>query len=111
MIPRLNTEMWVQALVRRCFVENMPAFIVARGDAERGGILLKINHFKDGCEILQPTTGMNGERLWMRLTGDGMVDEGDADKTIEKRRQYDSDLWVVEIEDPDSCFKLDEPIG
>ena len=107
---RLNTDLWVQALVRRCFIENIPAFIVARGDAERGGIILKVNHFKNGCEILQPTTGMDGERIWMRLTGDNMIDESEADAVVTKRRKYDSDLWVVEIEDQDSRFTLDEEV-
>ena len=108
MSHRLNTELWVQALVRRCFVDNIPAFIVARGDKERGGILLKVNHFNNGCEVLQPTTGMDGERIWMRLTGDAMVDESDADVIVSKRRKYDTDLWVIEIEDPDSRFDLDK---
>lgn len=114
MTHRLKTEMWVQAQVRRCFIENTPAFIVARGDAERGGILLKINHFKNGCEILQPITDMNGDRVWMRLTGDVMVDEREADEIVSKRRQYDTDLWVVEIEDTGGNFNiehfLDEPV-
>jgi|FLOH01.1.fsa_nt_gi hypothetical protein len=114
MTNRLKTEIWIQAQIRRCFIENTPAFVVSRGDVERGGVLLKVNHFEHGCEVLQPTTDMNGGRVWMRLTGDVMVNEHDADDIISKRHQYDMDLWVVEIEDSNGHFNiehfLDEPV-
>ncbi len=96
-------------------MENIPAFIVARGDNERGGILLKINHFQAGCELLQPTTNMEGARVWTRLTGDDMVDESEADAIVAKRRKFDTDLWVVEIEDNEGRFEiarfLNEPVA
>lgn len=110
MTSRLKTQVWVQALVRRCFLDNIPAFILARGDIDRGGILLKVNHFASGCEILQPTTDMRGDRIWMRLSKEQMVHERDADEIVAKRRQYDSDLWVVEIEDAEGRFELDDSL-
>lgn len=108
---RLNIQTWIQAQLRRCNVENIPAFVVARGDEARGGILLKVNHFSKGCELLQAMTDMDGERVWMRLTGDEMVDEKEADDAIRKRRKFDEDLWVIEIEDNDGRFDLVEFLG
>ena len=110
MKPRLHTDLWIKAHIRTCHANNIPAFVVARGDAERGGVLLKINHFKDGVELLQPTTNMEGDRVWMPVMGKDVVDERSADAFIAKRRSTDSDLWVVEIEDNDGRYELGEQI-
>ena len=93
--------------MRRCHIENTPAFIVARGDEERGGVVIKLNHFSKGCEVLQPITDMNGERVWMRITGEVAVVETVADELIAKRRKYDNDLWVIEIEDPEGSLNME----
>jgi len=110
MKPRIYTDLWVKAHVRACHVNNVPAFVVTRGDAERGGILLKINRFKDGVTLLQPTTNMEGDRIWMPVMGSGAVDEPSADAAIAKRCNMDPDLWVIEVEDMDGRYDLGEPI-
>ena len=47
----------------------------------------------------------------MRLTGDKLVDEAEADAVVTKRRQYDTDLWVVEIEDSEGTFDVEDFLG
>lgn len=108
--PRLKTEIWVKAHMRRCRVDGLDAYLRHRGHAEAGGILLKIARFAEGCELLEPTTGMNGARAWMRTSGPAPVDDARAEETIARRLARDPDLWVVEIEDPEGRHSLDEPV-
>lgn len=110
MQPRLKAEIWVTGHIRRCYALDMPAYLRHRGDRDAGGILLKINRFEAGCELLEPTMDRSGQRAWMRASGPEPIDEAEADAAIARRLKTDPDLWVVEIEDRDGRHALDEPI-
>jgi len=110
MQPRLKSEIWVKAHIRRCFAHDIPAFLRRRGDGAAGGILIKINRFEAGCTVLEPTMSLDGGRAWIRATGPEPVDEARADALIDQRLRTDPDLWVVEIEDRDRRHRLDEPV-
>ncbi len=111
MHERLTTAMWVSAHIKVCHALGTPAFVINRGDSERGGLLLKINQFASGCQLLQPQTDMDGNRFWMDIAGDKVLDEKRADEMIKKRLAFDMDLWVLEIEDADSIYAPDAPIS
>jgi len=110
MRPRLKAEVWVMAHIRRCFAADIPAFLRRRGDADAGGVLLKINGFEAGCTVLEPTTDLSGDRAWLRATGNSPVDEARAEEVIAGRLKNDPDLWVLEIEDPQGRHQLDDPV-
>jgi hypothetical protein len=99
MDPRLKTELWVLATVRRCNVENVPCTVARRGDRDAGAVLLKVNRFTDGCTILTQSRSLDGELVWTRGTGPTPVSESDADAYIARQIKRDPDLWVLEIED------------
>lgn len=107
---RLTAEFWVKAHIRRCAVENVPAVVVRRGDATAGQVILKLNGFASGCEVLVAGTAMDGGRLWRRATGAEPVSEADADAYIARQADYDPDLWVLEIEDPERRHFLSEAV-
>ncbi|MBL4788177.1 MAG: DUF1491 family protein [Kordiimonadaceae bacterium] len=108
---RLKTNLWVEAHVRTCFAADMPAFVVAKGDADRGGVLLKVNQFSAGISLYEQTLDFDGNKMWRSAGCFGGDAERDADDAITKKRQYDSDLWVVEIEDTAQAYQLDAPIS
>lgn len=108
--PRLKTEVWVKAHIRRCQSLGMDAFLRHRGDMDSGGILLKINAFAKGAMLLEPITQMDGSRAWTRMTGTDFVENHLAEAMIDKKLARDRDLWVLEIEDPKAMHSLDEPI-
>lgn len=108
MEDRLKTGLWVEAHVRACFAADRPAFIVAKGDEDRGGILLKIDRFDAGITLFERTLDFDGNRVWRQL-GTGM--EGPAaSESIAKKRSFDPDLWVLEIEDLRQTYEPDAPI-
>lgn len=108
--PRLKTEIWVKAAVRRGTVENIPVMVVKKGDPDGGAVLVKLNRFEHGCIVLAQTQGPDGGRAWHRGTGPGTVDEATADAYIARNRKIDPDLWVVEVEDRDGRLPFDAMI-
>ncbi len=110
MIPRIKTSIWVDAEIRRCRVAGIDAYLVLRGDEHAGAILIKHNRFDNHCIVYTPTTSADGSRAWSLGTGVEPVPEMDADAYIARQRKFDPDLWVIEIEDPKSRWKLAEPV-
>jgi GMP synthase (glutamine-hydrolysing) len=99
MEPRLKTGLVVQAALRLATAQAIPIFVVRRGDADAGAILLKLNRLEHGFTVLAQTRTLEGELVWMRATGAEPVEEQTADAYIERQVKRDPDLWVVEIED------------
>jgi hypothetical protein len=107
MSERLKAGLWVQAQLRLCDINFIPAMVLKKGDADSGSVLLKINRFNDGCAVFVPVTTMDGERGWMHGLKGGFVDERSCDAYISKQSNFDNDLWVLEIEDPKKQYELD----
>ncbi len=76
-----------------------PAYLVKKGEAERGTILLKLNRLEVGCEVWTQVRLIEGELGWMKALNAATVPEREADDYIARAISRDPDLWVVEIED------------
>lgn len=99
MQTRIKTEHWVHAHLRRCTVAAVPAFVVRRGDNERGMVLLKINTLENGCKVLTQVRDLEGRLGWLAALDGAMAPELEADAYIARQTDMDPDLWVIEIED------------
>ena len=93
----LNSDLWVGALIRRAQLEGANATVVRRGDARAGTVIVKAYNTADRtARVYSEAFGPDGDRLWIQpVTGT----ESDLDAYIERQRNYDPDLWVVEVED------------
>ncbi len=104
---RLTAEVWVSAYLARLRQIAVPAFVVKRGDATAGAVLVKMNTL-DGqaCCYQRSFDLMTGERRWVVLI-EG--DEATVDQSVDKQCSFDADLWVIEVEDRAGRHLLDEP--
>ncbi len=107
---RLKSEIWVQALLRRCAVQGLNGAVLHRGAEEAGAVYVVINHLDGLHHLLVPPPGPaydeDGERQfelaypepqpWLPLSA-----------YIAKRRKSDPDIWVVEIEDRNGLAGLE----
>ena len=111
MDDRLPTHLWVSALLRRAQVAGAGAFVLSKGDAERGDVLLKVARLDGTAAAYVPRTDMEGRRVFLDLAAQGIgPDEADVDAYVARARARDGDLWVVEIEDRDGETYLTERI-
>lgn len=108
---RLPTKLWVDALIRRAQLEGASVFVLQRGDAERGDVLIKVADLQGSARIFVPRTSMEGARVFVDLASQNVgPDEASTDDYVRRAGGRDSDLWIVEIEDRDGRHFLTEPV-
>ena len=111
--PRLKSEIWVKAQLRLCDQALLSAVVVRRGDRDAGQVLIKQNRLGRGCLVLARRFNADGDRVWMVVAGGEDRDaERACDAYIAREHDIDTDLWVLEIEDPQDQYKPDgqEPL-
>ncbi|MGQ7794603.1 DUF1491 family protein [Faunimonas sp. B44] len=100
---RLRTDFWIDALRRRAEREGAYVQIARRGAAEAGAILLLVNRLDGSFDLYGPapqyifTGESSGERIFTQLLH--RTSEALSAERIASETRFDSDLWVVEIED------------
>lgn len=105
--PRLTADFWVAAYLARLRGADIPVFIVARGDATAGAVLVKQSPLDGTAKLFQRSFDpMTGAREWMVLSEGA---EGEVDAAIARQLDFDPDLWVIEVEDRAGRHLLDEP--
>jgi len=109
MIPRLKAGIFVRAVIRRAEVAGAQAFVVRKGSEEAGAIFLKISRLDGTSTVLSQARQGEGDLVWMKPLGDAANEETCA-KYFERQIKFDSDLWIVEIEDREGRAFVDEPI-
>ena len=97
---RIKAGIWVSAALRMGMLANKPGVVVRKGDADAGGVLVKL-YGRAGCVVLSQFRDSGGELAWMRATGNSPVAEQAADEYIAKQIRFDPDLWVLEFEAAD----------
>ena len=106
-MTRLSSEFWVKADLTRLRLSDIPAFVTAKGDATAGAVLIKVNTLNGEAACYQRSFDlMTGERSWVVLAEGA---EGEVDAALQRQREFDPDLWVIELEDKQGRHLLDEP--
>lgn len=106
---RLRSDIWVSAYLRRCAVEGAAAYLRRRGAAEAGAIFIKIDRLDGACALYAPAPQSEAregfDRLFARVHKDDWIDPADAEARLAREQKFDSDLWIVEVEDREGrCF-------
>ncbi|SIQ05075.1 MULTISPECIES: DUF1491 family protein [unclassified Bosea (in: a-proteobacteria)] len=98
-MARLTSEFWVSAWLRQAALDGLVAVLRRRGAAEAGAIFVKLDRL-DGTAALygpapQSLAQEDGQRRFQLLVD---ADPVSIEDRVERERRFDSDLWLVEIE-------------
>jgi hypothetical protein len=109
---RLKSEVWVKAYIRRCAVVGHSAVVVRHGDDDAGAIFIRINRL-DGTSLLfgPSPAGLSGaeeDRRWVACLSESGASDEAVETYLRREAEFDSDLWVVEVEARDGAHLLDD---
>ena len=106
----LSTDVWVSGLIRRAELEGAFATVVKKGDARAGDVIVKsYDTSTRSARLYSQSLDMDGQMMWIQPVASEM--ESELDAYLERRKGYDPDLWIVEIEDRQGRHFLQEKIG
>jgi hypothetical protein len=111
---RLKSELWVKAYLRRCRVEGADAVLVRRGDEDRGAIYIKVSRLDGTAMLYGPApSGLDAspaddDRRWQPCLKREPAPEADADAFLARQVSFDSDAWILAVEDRAGRHFLDD---
>lgn len=105
--PKLKSSVWIQAQVRICDQNFMPAMVRRKGDPDAGMIILVLDRLDGTADVYTQARDLDGRLGWLRGVGDGAVENGDVETYIQSQLKFDPDIWVLDIEDPNGQYELD----
>ena len=97
-MARLTSAMLVSALVRRVDQAGGSAMVLAKGDATAGGILVLAYQKGTNPRFFERGLGPKGDPALIASGPPEFADESAVSAYWQRRRGYDSDLWVVELD-------------
>jgi hypothetical protein len=113
---RLPTELWVKAYLRRLSGAGLFAAVVKRGDADRGTLWIKVSRPDRSASLYgpapepldEPAPEDGRDRRFLRMHTAETIPDADAETQLRRAREFDSDLWIVEIEDREGRHLLED---
>ncbi|WP_406701406.1 DUF1491 family protein [Sphingomonas caeni] len=97
-MARVTSAVMVSALVRRVHQEGGSAMVLARGDETSGGILLLTMEKGANPRFLERGIGPDGEPALLPSGPAALADDNATSDYWRRRRERDSDLWVIELD-------------
>jgi hypothetical protein len=103
MSARLATSVLVGGLMRKAETEGGFAAVLAKGDPTAGAIIVVLLE-RGGLElILERILQADGAYKWQSVGGQVVEDinkKQDVPAFVARRRRFDPDLWVIELDIP-----------
>ncbi|MEP9358937.1 DUF1491 family protein [Sphingomonas sp. KR3-1] len=97
-MARLATGLLVNALIRRAEGAGGGAMVLAKGDATAGALLLLLVERGANPRFVERGLGPDGNPALIASGPRELTDDGEVSAYWQRRRQRDSDLWVVELD-------------
>jgi hypothetical protein len=93
MQPRLASSILVGALLRRAEAEGGFGMVLAKGDPTAGAIAVILAERGANPRFFERLLQPDGRYAWQES-----AQRGDLPALIERRRRFDPDLWLIELD-------------
>jgi hypothetical protein len=102
---RLKSALWVAAYLRRRHVEGTSAVVRRRGAEEAGAIFVRICRLDGTSELFGPAPQSAlepgaSDRMFTACLVSQPAPDAEIDTYLAREVKFDSDLWILEVEDP-----------
>jgi hypothetical protein len=102
MTPRLTSRMTVDSLLRRVSQKGGFGAMLARGDDSGGAILVLLAERGEVRRLLERTLDSAGDYRWTPCGPLDVESPASRDSYIQRRRERDPDLWLIELDIADA---------
>jgi len=102
---RLKSALWVAGYLRRCHVEGASAVVRRRGSEDAGAIFVRICRLDGTSELFGPAPQSAlepgaGDRMFTACLVSQPAADAEIDAYLAREIKFDSDLWILEVEEP-----------
>jgi hypothetical protein len=89
--PRVTSSILVAALLRRAEAEGGFGVVLAKGDATAGTVAVLLTERGVNPRLFERLLQPDGRYAWRESAGE-------VPALIERRRRFDPDLWLIELD-------------
>jgi hypothetical protein len=100
MTPRLASGVLVSALIRRAQAEGGFAALLSRGDEHAGAVVVILTEKGADPQLLERILLPDGRYAWQSPSDQAISEPREVSDFVARRRRFDPDLWVVELDVP-----------
>ena len=101
----------MSAYIRRINRDGIAAVLRRRGAVEAGAVYVKLDRLDGRAALYGPAPQIDAEavldRRFIRLHKAEWIDPLDAETRLKREVEFDSDIWIVEVENRDGDPGLD----
>ena len=96
--PRLTASVEASGLIRRVENEGGFATVLSKGDPDRGALLIVVRSRGVYVACLERMLALSGAYEWTTTGPKREASEPDLADFLEKRRRFDEDSWLIELD-------------
>jgi len=110
---RLKSALWVAAYLRRCQVEGAFAVVRRRGAEEAGAVFVRVCRLDGTSDLFGPApqsafeSGRGADRTFTASFKEQPAADAAVEAYLAREIKFDSDVWIVEVEEPTGRNFLD----
>jgi len=100
MQARIAASVLAGALIRKAEGEGGFAAVLAKGDATAGSILVILLEKGVNPRLFERLLQPDGRYAWQESTSQSLENPGEVPELIARRRRFDPDSWLIELDIP-----------
>ena len=98
MTPRVASSVLVGALLRKAEGEGGFGTVLAKGDSTAGAVVIILLEKGRKAAILERILQPDGRYAWQDSGVSASGNDEEAEKFLARRRKFDPDLWIIELD-------------
>lgn len=100
--PRLSAEFLVHSLLKKVSLEGGFGAVVYKGDRISGAILVICLEKGENPRLFEKMPSLDGPSTWQNIWPQDTDKQEFLSEYLTRRRGFDPDLWVIELDIPDA---------